>query len=84
MFDQLNIASDAKQRYFNIKNLESDIASLKQKCGSCEHWMKKSECNAEAKGIKVSCGHSICIDFKMDKFSSDLIDRKTLEIKNLK
>ena len=47
---------------------------MKKECGNCEHWMKKSSCPREAKGLKPSCGSWPC-----DQFTESHIMKKINE-----
>lgn len=58
ILDNLNKASDAKHRFFEVKQLQSDIKRLNNECGSCKKWMITPACPVEMQGIKVTCGRS--------------------------
>jgi hypothetical protein len=41
---------------------------LFEKCGRCQHWMKKYDCPREAKGQKPNCESFCCEKFELDSF----------------
>lgn len=50
-----------------------------EKCGKCEHWMKKADCPREAKGIKPSCADWGCSNFKKEKWATELEEKQNAE-----
>ena len=82
IFDKMNKASEVKQKFFDIRDLKETIERTKNECGSCSMWMTQ-QCPREARGHKVSCGEAKCEKFSITGWTTDFIERKEAEIKEL-
>jgi hypothetical protein len=50
-----------------------------EKCGTCCHWMKKSDCPKETKGMKPSAGMWACDNYSEEPwFTKLMIERGNL------
>lgn len=81
--DQFDSMIEATGRFSRLVQLRYDRNHLgdilNKRCGSCEHWMKTSDCPLEARGDKPSSDHWACNQFQMKQSTQDLYEKRLAE-----
>lgn len=87
VFDRIKSLCEVEAKLYAIDSLKKEIVSLKRKrCGSCDNWMKSSNCPKEKPTMSgynegPNCNTIACNIFVRKKWNADLILEKEQELK---